>query len=280
VVIQDAPSLSLELDSRPECVALVRAMLGGIAEPLGLDGEAVNDLKTAVSEACNNVVVHAYEGGAGPMTVEVAVEEGAISVTVRDWGRGLSIPAPSEDRLGVGMAVISSLADRVEFVGKAGGGTAVHMTFPARVETTARCETTDGRHGGEDLEPLLGGDVRVTLRPVSLLPTVLGRLARSLAASARFSVDRLSDLSLVTDTLAAHAQEAANRERISFAITAENRSVEISIGPFRAGAGVALSGEARSERWPVAALANELRVESVDRSELVRLILRDDRAGR
>ena len=64
-----APTLTLELDSRPETLTLVRGMLGGIAELLTMDAELLDDLKTAVSEACNNVVLHAYPEGSGPLSV-------------------------------------------------------------------------------------------------------------------------------------------------------------------------------------------------------------------
>ena len=58
--IQESPSVRLELDSRPETLTLVRGMLGGVGELLAVDPELLDDLKTAVSEACNNVVLHAY----------------------------------------------------------------------------------------------------------------------------------------------------------------------------------------------------------------------------
>ena len=64
---EKAPAVRLELDSRPETLTLVRGVLAGVAELIGLDPELLDDLKTAVSEACNNVVMHAYDGVAGPL---------------------------------------------------------------------------------------------------------------------------------------------------------------------------------------------------------------------
>jgi len=58
-----SPNIRLSLSNRPENVALVRQMLAGVAEAVGLDGNDLNDISTAATEACNNVVLHAYEGG-------------------------------------------------------------------------------------------------------------------------------------------------------------------------------------------------------------------------
>jgi serine/threonine-protein kinase RsbW len=52
--------LSLRLNSRPDSASLVRAALSALAEPLFLRPEQLSDLKTAISEACNNAVDHAY----------------------------------------------------------------------------------------------------------------------------------------------------------------------------------------------------------------------------
>ena len=54
-------ALQLSLEARPENVAVVRQVLGGAAAALGMEGRAVDDLRLALSEACTNVVVHAYE---------------------------------------------------------------------------------------------------------------------------------------------------------------------------------------------------------------------------
>ena len=61
-MMKDSSAVRLELDSRPERVALVRGMLVGLGGLLAWDAVLVDDLKTAVSEACNNVVLHAYGG--------------------------------------------------------------------------------------------------------------------------------------------------------------------------------------------------------------------------
>ena len=54
------PDMRLVLSNRPENVALVRQALGGVAASVGIHEALLADIKTAVSEACNNVVLHAY----------------------------------------------------------------------------------------------------------------------------------------------------------------------------------------------------------------------------
>ena len=118
-----APTLTLELDSRPETLTLVRGMLGGIAELLTMDAELLDDVKTAVSEACNNVVLHAYPDGSGPLSVCLNFTEAGIEVTVRDHGVGIPEIAADDDRVqGVGLPVIRALARRADVPLDAGRG--------------------------------------------------------------------------------------------------------------------------------------------------------------
>ncbi len=59
----------LTLPATAENVIVVRQAVAGLGEALGLSGPRIDDLKTVVSEACNNVVLHAYEGEPGPLEV-------------------------------------------------------------------------------------------------------------------------------------------------------------------------------------------------------------------
>jgi anti-sigma regulatory factor (Ser/Thr protein kinase) len=75
----------------PENVALVRAAVGERAEAYGLEDEVIADLKTVVSEASANVVLHAYAGAAdpGPLEVEMTRDATTVRVVVRDRGLGI-----------------------------------------------------------------------------------------------------------------------------------------------------------------------------------------------
>ena len=185
----EAPTLSLALESRPETLTLVRGMLGGMAELLSMDPELRDDLKTAVSEACNNVVLHAYPDGAGPLTVSLNATDAGIEVVVRDQGVGIPEEASSDDRIqGVGLPVIRALAEQAEFRACAGGGTEVWMVFPGQRGGQPLYERPAAPAPDDGWRDQLSGDAVVSVSPVELLSGVLGRLSRALAANARFSL--------------------------------------------------------------------------------------------
>jgi len=276
-VSEGFPTIRLELDSRPECLTLVRSMLAGVAEPLQFDPGLLVDLKTAVSEACSNVVLHAYRGAPGPLAVQLDVVDGDVEVTVRDRGSGIRhVASPSEDRMGVGLAVISALADRAEFVTAPEGGTEVRMSFTDRGAGTPSLDGPAGAALGQ-APPELAGDLVATLSPVVLLGAVLGRVSRALAAGARFSLDRFSDVYLVTDALAAHASSAAIAHHISFTIVVASRRLEIMLGPLRRGSGEQLRSQ-RSDS-PLTLLTDGLIVERTSGSEMLRVVMIDHRGG-
>src|SRR6516165_1647766 len=102
----DAPWVRLELTSRPESARIVRSMASAAGDALGFDAELLADVNTAVTEACNNVILHAYADGPGPMCVQLAVTQDGIEARVRDHGRGIRPAIPDHDGLKVGLALI------------------------------------------------------------------------------------------------------------------------------------------------------------------------------
>jgi anti-sigma regulatory factor (Ser/Thr protein kinase) len=278
VVIEDRPAVRLELDSSPETLTLVRGALGAVAEVLALDPELLDDLKTAVSEACNNVVMHAYDGVPGPLAVLLYVDADAIQVLVRDHGSGIPLSAPADDRMqGVGLPIIRALAQQSEFRRLPEGGTEVWMSFAGHREGTRLFERPGDPAPEDGWVDRLSGDAVVSLSPVSFLGAVLGRLARALAARARFSLDRFSDVYLITDAIAAHAARAARGARIAFGLSTHSRRLELTIGPFRPGTG----SELREER-PVQdvgsalrKLSDEVEIEDANGDEMLRVVMTD-----
>ena len=273
-------AVKLELESRPEAVVLVRGVLVGVSDLLGFDPELLHSLKTVVSEACNNVVQHAYGRELGPLVVELEITAGGVEARVRDWGCGIRHVTPSEDRIHVGLAVISALTDHAQFVRSPDGGTEVRMGFTER--SGIRTLTAPGGiQAGEPVAVELAGDAIARLSPVSLLEGVLTRVATALAASARFSLDRFCDVYLVTDAVAAHAEASAVGDRLGFAVAAQDRRLELTVGPFRPGSGLELDAGAADRAFvsALSLLAVELDVEPIADAEMWRLVVLDDRAA-
>ncbi len=242
----------------------------------------MNDLKTVVSEACNNAVDHAYRGESGAIGVRVDIQLEEIEVTVRDWGGGFQQLAPAGDRLRAGLPLINTLADRAEFLTAPGSGTEVRMGFdlrhdPRRTDTLVHLEDAEDlewwlpwRHG-------LAGDVVVTLLAQALLPNVLEPLTSALAARSRFSLERFSDVYIVTRAVCKHVRTAASSSRVTFSLAARDQRLELTIGPLGVGTGErlqAIDPDAGNDH-SVAELADEIAFEQLEHSELLRVVLID-----
>jgi anti-sigma regulatory factor (Ser/Thr protein kinase) len=121
----------LRLPAEADSLAIVRQAVTGIAEVLGMDADRIDDMKVAVTEACTNVVMHAYDGREGAMEVQAGPSPDMLVVTVLDEGDGI---VPRADRvspgLGLGLQMIAALADDLRIsAGEDGGGTSVRMGF-------------------------------------------------------------------------------------------------------------------------------------------------------
>ncbi len=278
--VSRVPSIvSLELPSIPENLTLVRGMLGGVAELLAMDAELLDDLKTAASEAANNVVMHAYGGEPGPLKVQLWVTRDGIEVLVRDEGVGISALDPTDDRIqGVGLPVMQALAQRAEFRTADAGGTEVRLLFPAERDGRPMFGIPVVAAAEDGWTDKLAGDAVISISPVTLLPSVLGRLARALAATARFSLDRFSDVYLVTDSISAHSVRAATSQRMGFALQAAPRRLQLTIGPLALGSTEHLIGERTGSKSPLVLLSDELVSSPVgDGSELLQVVMIDHR---
>jgi serine/threonine-protein kinase RsbW len=145
----ETADLELTLPARAENVAVVRHVLGGVGDALGVDPEILDDVRLAVSEACTNAVVHAYvEEPTGHVDVLVTHEEDALHVMVRDHGRGMA-PRTDSPGLGVGLPLIASLTRAMELSAAPGGGTEVRMTFALTAHEDEEPDANAGAAGGE-----------------------------------------------------------------------------------------------------------------------------------
>src|SRR3954467_13279332 len=123
------PDFELTLQARAENVAVIRHAFGGLGDALDVPDHALADVKLAVTEACTNVVVHAYANGdEGPMAVTAGLADGALTVVVSDEGRGI-LPRPDSPGLGLGLPLIATLASSLELGTNDRDETEVRMVF-------------------------------------------------------------------------------------------------------------------------------------------------------
>jgi anti-sigma regulatory factor (Ser/Thr protein kinase) len=122
--------LKIELESAVESMAIVRANVRQMGRIHALDEPVIEDLVTAISEACNNVVLHAYPERTGTFVLLLSIGESSIQAEIRDCGRGARTLASSGNGLGLGVALIRKLADTADFESRPGSGMTVRMGFP------------------------------------------------------------------------------------------------------------------------------------------------------
>ncbi len=124
------PSLSANESFARSCAACFAAKLDPTLEELG-------DLKTAVSEAVTNCIVHAYPETIGRVELRLRIlEEDLLEVRVRDWGAGIPdveqamtplFTTGGEDRSGMGFSIMECFTDALRVRSKPGKGTTVTM---------------------------------------------------------------------------------------------------------------------------------------------------------
>jgi anti-sigma regulatory factor (Ser/Thr protein kinase) len=125
--------LRFSLPAEPESVGLARAAVAAMARGLGMPEPALGDLRTIVSEACGNVVRHAYPGGGGSFDVEALADGEALKIVVRDFGQGIQPRFRNEQgSLRLGLGLISSLSSHFEISGGQRGGTEITMLVRLR----------------------------------------------------------------------------------------------------------------------------------------------------
>lgn len=128
------PSLELSIPSELGYEKIAREAVAAFARRLGFDRERIEDLKTALGEACINAIEHGNQRGPDlRVDVSCTVYGDALSVDVQDMGvkqfQGCGAPAPIDSKLGgdaplrgMGLMLIRELVDEADFVEGSGGG--------------------------------------------------------------------------------------------------------------------------------------------------------------
>lgn len=129
--------MKMQIESRSENEEFARVTVAVFMSRMDPTLEEINDVKTAVSEAVTNCVIHGYGNGEGIIYIETGIEEDELSVLIRDEGRGIDniekamepmyTSDTSGERSGMGFSFMEAFMDRVEVESEPGRGTMVKM---------------------------------------------------------------------------------------------------------------------------------------------------------
>lgn len=135
--MENTNEMKIVFDSRPENEGLARVAVAAFCTQLNPTLEEVSDLKTAVSEAVTNCIIHAYEGKVQKIEVRCRMQGRIIWVDVIDKGIGIEniskametmfTTKPEKDRSGMGFTFMEAFMDEVTVESQVGDGTTVHM---------------------------------------------------------------------------------------------------------------------------------------------------------
>lgn len=138
--------MKLQIESRSVNEAFARATVAAFASQLDPNVEEISDIKTAVSEAVTNCIVHAYSDSVGMIYIWAGIYENSVfKVKIKDKGCGISnvkqameplFTTLGGERAGLGFAVMDSFCDKISVRSKVGKGTSVTLIkrFEGRAE--------------------------------------------------------------------------------------------------------------------------------------------------
>ena len=129
--------ISMEFLSRSSNEGFARTAVATFASQLDPTLDELGDIKTAVSEAVTNSIVHGYPNKLGKIVVKVRIlEKNTLEISVRDWGCGIEnidkarepmFTTGGEERSGMGFTIMESFTDRMRVKSALGKGTTVVM---------------------------------------------------------------------------------------------------------------------------------------------------------
>ena len=129
--------IKLEFPSRSSNESFARAAAAAFASQFDPTMEELGDLRTAVSEAVTNAIVHAYPDSIGRISMRMRILDSCtVEISVRDWGRGIEdvekamtplYTSGGEERSGMGFTIMASFMDSLRVRSRPGRGTTVTM---------------------------------------------------------------------------------------------------------------------------------------------------------
>lgn len=129
--------LKMTIPSRSANESFARVAVAAFVAQKDPTVEEISDIKTAVSEAVTNAIVHGYKNTMGDIYITVVLEDNAVKIRIRDKGCGIEnikqameplYTTGGEERAGLGFAVMQSFMDNVRVRSSVGKGTTVTLT--------------------------------------------------------------------------------------------------------------------------------------------------------
>ncbi len=131
-------NFSMQVDALLSNESFIRSTIANFALPLNPTVAEINDIKTAVSEAVTNCIVHAYANKGGVIYIDCNITDNILGITIKDTGVGISdvnkarepfyTTKANEERSGMGFTLMETFMDNLEVISNPGGGTTVKMT--------------------------------------------------------------------------------------------------------------------------------------------------------
>ena len=136
--MENSNEMTIIFDSRPENEGLARIAAAAFCTQLNPTLEEVSDLKTAVSEAVTNCIIHGYQGEIHKIRMKCTRKERTIYLDIEDDGIGIAdvekameplyTTRADQDRSGMGFTFMEAFMDEVKVTSQVGKGTCVHMS--------------------------------------------------------------------------------------------------------------------------------------------------------
>ena len=129
--------MKLEFESHASNESLARIAVAAFVAPLDPTIEEISDIKTAVSEAVTNSIIHGYEGKDGIIHINCKIYDRTIEIQIIDYGKGIEnidlakqplyTTKPELDRSGMGFTIMENFMDEFQIESITGVGTKVIM---------------------------------------------------------------------------------------------------------------------------------------------------------
>lgn len=131
--------MNLSFSALSDNESFARVTVASFITQLDPTMDELTEIKTVVSEAVTNAIIHGYdENGLGKVYISCVIEDKTVQITIRDEGKGIEnidearqplyTSKPELERSGMGFTIMENFMDRIEIESSPGQGTAVHLT--------------------------------------------------------------------------------------------------------------------------------------------------------